>query len=67
MIDYRIEPDGLVVGHLSERSTRRGSGPQPCIGARLAFKTKYDTAQFVRAGEAEGFIFEGKEFLTGIS
>jgi hypothetical protein len=68
MADYRIESDGIVVEFLSERSTQRASGSAyPKIGARLAFKTRWDTAQFVRAGEAEGFTFEGKEFLAQAS
>jgi hypothetical protein len=67
MSDYRIESDGTVVVFLSERATRRASGPNPKIGARLAFKTRFETAQFVRAGEAEGFTFEGKEFLAQAS
>jgi hypothetical protein len=66
-MDYRIESSGTVVAFLSERATQRTSGPSPKIGALLAFKTKYDTAQFVRAGEAEGFTFEGKEFLAQAS
>ena len=64
--DYRIEQDGLVVEHLSERSTKRAMGPNPKIGARLAFKSRHDAAEFVRVGEAEGFTFEGKEFLAGV-
>jgi hypothetical protein len=65
--DYRIEPDGLVIVFLSERSTQRTppSSARIQIGARMAFKTKHDTAQFVRAGEREGFKFEGKEFIAG--
>ena len=65
MADYRIEPGGTVVVFLSERSTLRAPGSaHPKIGARLAFKTRWDTAQFVEAGEAEGFTFGGKEFLA---
>ncbi len=67
MSDYRIESDGSVVVFLSERVTQRASGPNPKIGTRLAFKTRFETAQFVRAGEAEGFTFEGKEFLAQAS
>lgn len=68
MADYRIEPDVTVVEFLSERSTQGTSGSaHPKVGARLAFKTVWDTAQFVRAGEAEGFTFEGKEFLPHAS
>jgi len=51
MADYRIERDGTVVVFLSERATKRASGTNPQIGARLAFRTKYNTAEFVRAGE----------------
>jgi hypothetical protein len=65
--DYRIEPSGMVVVLLSERATQRGTGAKPKQGARLAFKTRHDTAEFVRAGEAEGFMFEGKEFLADAS
>ncbi len=64
MVDYGIEPDGTLVAMLSERATQRGTGPKPKQGWRIAFKTRYDTAQFVRAGEAEGFTFEGKEFIA---
>lgn len=67
MADYRIERDGTVVVFLSERATKRASGTNPKVGARLAFKTKYNTAEFVQAGESEGFTFEGKEFLSQAS
>jgi hypothetical protein len=67
MADYRIDPDGLVVNYISVRATQRGLGPKPKIGARLAFKTNADMAEFVRAGEAAGFVFEGKEFLASKS
>jgi hypothetical protein len=66
MADYRIEPDGTLVVLLSERATQRGVGPRPQQGARLAFKTRNDTAEFVQAGESQGFTFEGKEFVAGI-
>lgn len=63
--DYRIEPDGLVVQYLSERSRLRTSPPgRMKVGARLAFKTQHDTREFVVAGECEGCVFEGKHFLT---
>lgn len=66
MADYKVEPDGTAVKLLTERAVERGIGPKPKLGWRMAFKTRYDTAQFVRSSEAEGFAFEGKESLTGI-
>jgi hypothetical protein len=66
VVDYRIEANGTVVVLESVRATQRGRGPKPHQGARLAFKTKYDTAEFVRAGEAEGFSFQGKEFMADV-
>jgi hypothetical protein len=64
MADYRIEPDGTVVVYLSQKATNWVTGPKPPVGAQLAFKTKSDTADFVEAMEAEGFTFEGKEYLS---
>ena len=64
MADYRIESDGTVVVYLSEKATKWVTEPKPAVGARLAFKTKSDTADPVEAMEAEGFTFEGKEYLT---
>ena len=64
MSDYRIEPDGTVVVLLTEKATNRAVGPKPAVGARLAFKTKSDTVKLVKAGEEEGFTFDGKEFLA---
>lgn len=61
--DYRIERDRHIVVLVSQRATQRGTGPKPAMGARLAFKTVHDVLDFVRAGEAEGFVFAGKEFL----
>jgi hypothetical protein len=65
MADYRIEQGGTVIALLSERATQRGIGPKPEQGSRLAFKTRHDAAEFVRAGEREGFTFEGKELVAG--
>ena len=68
MADYRIEPDGTLVTFLSERATQRAAGQtHPKVGMKIAFKTRQDTAQYVRAGESEGFTFEGKEFLAQAS
>jgi hypothetical protein len=68
MADYRIGSDGTIITFLSERSTQRASGAShPKVGSHIAFKSRHETAQFVRAGEAEGFTFEGKEFLAQAS
>jgi hypothetical protein len=61
--DYRIGADGTSIMILSERATTRGSGPRPKRGWTIAFKSRYESTQFVDAGESEGFTFEGKEFL----
>jgi hypothetical protein len=62
MADFKIDPDGMAIKFLSERSTRRGTG-QPKVGARIVFRSKDETAEFVRAAESEGFTFEGRVFL----
>lgn len=65
MADYRIGPDGTIVTFVSERSTLRASGANhPKVGHSVAFKTRRDTAEYVHVAEAEGFTFEGKEFLA---
>ena len=62
--DYRIEPDGTVITILSRRATRRsGKAPFPRIGQRLVFRTRKESAEYVRLAEAEGLAFAGKEFL----
>ena len=66
MADYRIGQDGTIVVFLSERATQRAAGPnKPKQGTSMAFKTRRDTAEFVRVGESQGFTFEGKEFIAG--
>ncbi|HEU0046227.1 MAG TPA: hypothetical protein VFQ43_01325 [Nitrososphaera sp.] len=67
MADYKIEQNGLIIVFLSERATKRTSGTNPKIGARLAFRSPYEILQFVQAGESEGYAFEGKEFLAQAS
>jgi hypothetical protein len=65
MADYRIELGGTVVVYLSEKATNWVTGPKPAVGARLTFKDKIcETEEFVQALDAEGFAFEGKEYLT---
>jgi hypothetical protein len=64
MADYGIEPNGTVIVFLSDRATQEVTGPKPAKGARLAFKTVSEAAQFVREREQEGYTFEGKEHLS---
>lgn len=63
MADYRVGGNGRAVTILSKRAAQRGLGPRPKVGFSIIFETEYDTAQFVRASECEGYIFEGKEAL----
>ena len=68
MADYRIESDGTVVEfRVSVRLRERQDQPIRRSAHGLRSKPRWDTAQFVRAGEAEGFTFEGKEFLAQAS
>jgi hypothetical protein len=68
MADYRIGPDGTIITFLSERATLRASGTShPKVGSHIAFKSRYEAEEYVRAGEAQGFTFEGKEFLARAS
>ena len=46
-----------------KKATRLRPTTESPIGARLVLKTRWETQQFVRTGELEGFTFEGKEFL----
>ncbi len=64
MPDYQITPDGTAVVIQSERATQRGTGPKPLLGWRIVFRTRHELAEFVRASEAEGFTFDGKQFLV---
>ncbi len=59
MADYRIESDGTVVVYLSEKATKWVTEPKPAVGARLAFKTKSDTAER-RAIYESGYPSVGK-------
>ena len=64
MIDYKIGLDGTVVAMISERALQRGTGPKSQQGSSIVFRTRRDTAQFVYAGEAAGYVFEGKENIA---
>jgi len=66
-MDYRIESNGTVVVFLSERATHRASGQIPRSEHDWHSKRNSKTSQFVRAGEEEGFAFDGKEFLAQAS
>ena len=65
MADYKIVADGTGVVLLTQKALNRISGPKPPLGTTMAFETRRDTADFVRIGEAEGYTFEGKEFVAG--
>jgi len=67
MADYKIEPDGKLVIFLHARSAAGSEQFRRESGAKLSFKSKDETAEFVRAGECHGFTFEGKEFLRAAS
>jgi hypothetical protein len=63
--DYEIEPGGTPVRLLSERATRRGVGPRPKLAWAIAFKSRQETAEFVRREESDGLRFDGKLHLAG--
>ena len=69
MEDYQIKSDGhgsLGVSAQTERAKTRAAGPPVTSDLTLVFKARADALEFVRAGEAQGFTFAGKELL-GIS
>lgn len=66
MEDYQIKSDGrgsFGVSAQTERAQNRAARPPGTSNLTLCFKARADALQFVRAGEAEGFTFEGKELL----
>jgi hypothetical protein len=67
MEDYQIKSDGrgsFGVSALTERAQNRAAGPPVTSNLTLWFRARADAIQFVKAGEAEGFAFAGKEFLS---
>ena len=65
MSDYKIVADGSGVVLISQKAVNRVPGPKPGLGWTMVFKTRHDTADFVRKGEADGYTFEGKELVAG--
>jgi hypothetical protein len=66
MNDHQIKTDGhgsVGVSALSERAQTRGSGPRTSSNLTLIFRARVDAIEFVRAGEAEGYTFAGKDLL----
>jgi hypothetical protein len=66
MEDYQIKSDGrgsFGVSAQTERAQKRAAGPPPTIDLTLWFRTRADALMFVRAGEADGYTFAGKELL----
>jgi hypothetical protein len=64
--DYRIGSDGTFVTRLSERALQSETGRKAQRGSHIVFRTRAETADFVRAAEAKGMTFDGKEHLAGI-
>ena len=64
--DYRIGRDGTFVTRLSERALRSETGRNAQRGSHIVFRTRRETADFVRAAEARGMTVDGKEYLAGI-
>lgn len=64
--DYRIGPDGTFVTRLSGRALRTETGRRAKRGSHIVFRTRREAADFVRAAEARGMTFDGKEHLAGI-
>lgn len=66
MEDYQIRSDGrgsFGVSALTERAQNRAAGPPATSNLTFWFRARADALQFVKAGEAEGFTFAGKELL----
>jgi hypothetical protein len=67
MEDYQIKSDGrssFGISAQTERAQMRAAGPPVTSDLTLVFRTRTDLLQFVKAGEAEGFTFAGKELLA---
>jgi hypothetical protein len=63
--DYRIKSwnGSLGVCTQTERAQNRVPGVPVTSDLTMAFRTRADLLQFVRASEAEGFTFAGNELL----
>ena len=67
MEDYEIKSDGhgsFGVSAQTERAQNRAEGPPATSNLTLWFRARAEAVQFVKAGEAEGFTFAGKELLS---
>jgi len=65
MADYKIlrfEDGDFGIRTESDRAGSR-TKRHNTKGMTLGFKTRHETLEFVGAGEAEGYTFEGKELL----
>jgi hypothetical protein len=66
MEDYQIKTDGrgsFGVSAQTERAQTRAAGPPVTSNLTLWFRARADALEFVKAGEAQGFTFAGKELL----
>jgi len=67
MEDYQIKSNGqgiFGISALTERAQHRAAGPPVTSDLTLVFRTRAEALEFVTAGEAQGFIFAGKELLA---
>ena len=63
MTGYRVSIDGMFVTIISEDASLRVAGSTALRGWSFSFKSTNDAAQYVQSSEAEGYTFEGKEYL----
>ncbi len=67
MADFRISRDGTIVICLSRRAKQIKLGrARTQIPRSLVYRTREETARFVRLREAEGFVFFGRRFLADL-
>jgi hypothetical protein len=67
MEDYQIKSDGkgsFGVSALTERARNRAGSPAPTSAQTLWFREgRAQALQFVKAGEADGFTFAGRDLI----
>jgi TIR domain len=66
MPDYkivRLNGGGIGIRVESDRAGNRTGTGSSTKGLTVVFRTGYEALQYVKSGEAEGYTFDGKEFL----